>query len=398
MRPLKIALAHAFAWPEVRRGGERLVDELTEYLRKRGHVVDVYLGTLGESRFHHGREGRSYRMRIPWMRMLERYGLGRIEMFGVRALAPLMLHRYDVVHAFTPTAALASIAAGQRTVYTVLGHPTPETLPESRVQRTSLARAVTMSTRVAVLSRSSAEALEAAFSRRPVILPPGVSMARCEPSLKARRGAPRLLFSGDLGNPDKGLATILKAFDELLAKRPKARLGLSGPGSPDRAFREIGTTLERIEPSLDQLGPGFVDEVPQRYRDAHVTVLPSRHEAFGIVLVESLACGTPVIGGTPGGATDILGAEGIGKLVPFGDVPALVTALDECIKLASGAKTPARCRAAAESWDWQEIGPRYEALYAEAAGPRRVPGAALLGSRRARPESREALSAADPSS
>lgn len=397
MTKLNLALVHAYAWPEVRRGGERLVDDLKSYLRSAGHHVDVFCGTKGESRFHPGPQGRDYRLRIPWLRALEGYGLTRLEMFGARALVPMLLHRYDAVHAFTPTGALAAVAAGQPTVYTVIGHPTTATLPDSPIQRRTLAQAVASSSEVAALSRSAATSLEEALGRSPIVLPPGVQMSRFEPELRPRSGPPRFLFSGDLGNPDKGLGVLLSAFERVLVRHPDARLALSGPGRTDRVRREVGAVWDRIEGSIDVLGTGAVEDVPERYRGAHVTVLPSRDEAFGIVLVESLACGTPVIGGERGGAEDIVTSPETGKLVGFRDVEALAGAMDEGAELARDPCTPERCRAHAESWDWTVVGPKYEAVYRSIAGRRRPPGTALWRSGAIRPGARAERSGVRPS-
>lgn len=364
---MKIALVHAFAWPEVRRGGERLVDDLTTYLRGAGHRVDVFTGTRGESQFSIGRHGRTYRLRIPWARGLGRFGLSRVETFGLRALLPLLLHRYDVVHAFTPTAAVAALWMRQRTVYTVIGHPTSDTLPQRRIPRSSLSLAISSSTEVAALSTSSATAIAAAFERSPIVLPPGVPVKGFAPDLNARKGPPRLLYSGDLGNPDKGVPILLEAFGRLLGRHPQARLALSGPGSPDRAFDAVGSLRSEIEGSIDVLGEGSVSDVPERYRTAHVTVLPSRNEAFGIVLVESLACGTPVVACVPGGAEDIVTDEQIGRLVPTENPEALADAIEACIDLAREPATPERCCAHAQTWDWTVIGPRYESVYESVA-------------------------------
>ena len=380
MSSLNVALVHAYAWPEVRRGGERLVDDLTRYLRGRGHRVDAYCGTKAESRFFTGPGGRNYLFHVPSVRALERGGLGHIETFGARAVVPLLLHRYDVVHAFTPTAALASIAAGQPTIYTVIGHPTASSLPRHRFQRSALARAVRLSTEVAVLSRSAQRALEDAFGRRAVILPPGVGTSGFDPDLQPRSGPPCVLFSGDMGNPDKGLDVLVAAFEQVLHKHPDARLQLSGPGTTGRVERSAAASWERIRSAVDVLGTGAVEEIPDRYRSAHVTVLPSRDEAFGIVLVESLACGTPVIGGEPGGAEDIVDPS-VGRLVPHGDVYGLAVAIDECIRMATEEGTAARCDEHARRWDWAAIGTQYEAVYTSVAGRRGLPGLALLGSR-----------------
>ncbi|HYZ91751.1 MAG TPA: glycosyltransferase [Actinomycetota bacterium] len=389
---MKLALVHAFTWPEVRRGGERLLDDLTTYLRGAGHTVDVYSGTQRESQFHTGPDGRTYRLRIPWGRALGRIGLTRIETFAARALTPLLLHRYDAVHAFTPTAALAAVAAGHPTVYTVLGHPSAQALPRRRAQRSALVRAVASATEVAALSSSAADAVTSSFGRRPMVLPPGVFVDRFALNAEPRAGAPRLLFSGDLGNPDKGLVTLLHAFDRVLGAHPDARLALSGPGRADRVMDEIGAARGRIEAAVDVLGTGTVADVPRRYRSAHVTLLPSRDEAFGIVLVESLACGTPVVGGTAGGAEDIVTEDATGRLVVHGDIAGLASAIEDCITLARDPDGARRRRDHAKTWDWSTIGPRYESLYASVAGRRRLPGLGLF-----KRDGRAAPSAARPS-
>jgi glycosyltransferase involved in cell wall biosynthesis len=383
---LKIALVHAYTWPEVRRGGERLVDDLTAYLRGARHTVDVFCGTPGESRFHIGPRGRSYRLRIPWTRSLGTLGLSRVETFGLRALVPLLLHRYDVVHAFTPTAALAGVAARQTTLFTVLGHPTPQGLPEQALQRVTLSQAVARATEVVALSRSATEAIQTTFGRRPIVLQPGVRTEDFVPNLHTRSGPPRLLFSADLGNRHKGLPVLLAAFDRLLVRHPDARLALSGPGRADWALDAM-PARERIEASIDVLGTGGVDDVPERYRSAHVTILPSRDEAFGIVLLESLACGTPVVACAPGGPEDVVVDDAVGRLVPFGDPDALAEGIEACLALAADASTPERCSDHAAAWDWTVIGPLYESVYASLAGRRLRPGARAARSA-ARPSSR----------
>ena len=382
---MKIALVHAFGWPEVRRGGERLVDDLTTYLRGAGHRVDVVVGTRGESQFSIGRHGRTYRLRIPWVRGLGRFGLSRVETFGVRALLPLLVHRYDVVHAFTPTAAIAARWMRQRTVYTVIGHPTSDTLPRRRMPRSSLSSAISASTEVAALSSSAATSIASAFDRTPIVLPPGILVNGFPANHQARTGPARLLYSGDLGNPDKCVPVLLAAFARLLSRHPNARLALSGPGSPERALDAVGSLREQVEGSIDVLGEGSVSDVPQRYRSAHVTVLPSRNEAFGIVLVESLASGTPVVACAPGGAEDIVTDKQVGRLVPPEDPEALAGAIDQCVDLAADPATPERCRAHAQAWDWSLVGPQYESLY-ESVGRRGV-----------RRSARRARSAAPPS-
>jgi glycosyltransferase involved in cell wall biosynthesis len=131
----------------------------------------------------------------------------------------------------------------------------------------------------------------------------------------------------------------------------------------------------------DVLGVGDLDEMPRRYGAANVTVLASINEAFGLVLAESLACGTPVVGSAEGGIPDIVGSAGVGRTAPWADVDGFARALDEVIGLSRDPTTPGRCVEHARHWGWQEtIGPAHERLYEEVVSRRR-----RGRSRRARP-------------
>ncbi|MGH2727683.1 MAG: glycosyltransferase, partial [Actinomycetota bacterium] len=110
------------------------------------------------------------------------------------------------------------------------------------------------------------------------------------------------------------------------------------------------------------MGVGTFEELVDLYGRAWVTVLPSSHEAFGLVLVESLACGTPVVtlsGGPPAElVTPDTGATA------SADAFSLAAALGQAIELARDPRTRDACRAAAEPHDWQRgIVPRMESIY-----------------------------------
>jgi phosphatidyl-myo-inositol alpha-mannosyltransferase len=341
---VRIALVHPFAWPAVRRGGERYLNDLAWYLRDAGHDVDVITGTAS-----------------PKARGRRPFRIGPVETFGLRAFPALLRRRYDVAHALTPSAALAARSAGHRTLFTVLGHPERDVFRGRPWQRRLLSAAMRGAHRVATLSRPAAEQVRAVFGLQATVLPPGVRLDAFTPALEPRAGPVRILFASALDQPQKGLDVLVTAFADLRRDYPDARLVLAGPGDPDRALAQ--TTREAI----DVCGPGSPEDLPNRYRTATVTVLPSRHEAFGLVLVESLATGTPVIGATPGGASDIV-EPSVGRTVPYGDADALAHALRACIDLARDPAVPSRCREHARRWDWStSVGPQHEAVYQEIA-------------------------------
>jgi glycosyltransferase involved in cell wall biosynthesis len=135
----------------------------------------------------------------------------------------------------------------------------------------------------------------------------------------------------------------------------------------------LGPAGDRAFAAVDDLGPGR-EELPARYRGATVTVLPSVHEAFGIVLVESLASGTPVVCSDDGGMVEIVDRPAIGRVAPPRDPDRLAAAVIEAIDLANEPATPPACAEHARRWDWATaVGPAHEEVYARTvSGPRRA--------------------------
>jgi glycosyltransferase involved in cell wall biosynthesis len=140
---------------------------------------------------------------------------------------------------------------------------------------------------------------------------------------------------------EKDLPTLVRAFAEVHGKRPETRLLLAGEGD-DR---------ERVQGLVQQMGLNDVIRLPGRtatplawMRHAAVFVLASRYEGFGNVLVEAMACGTPVVStDCPVGPREILDHGRLGALVPVGDVPAMAQA----IRQALDRPAPAEARKAA---------------------------------------------------
>jgi phosphatidylinositol alpha-mannosyltransferase len=359
-RPVHVVVAHPYAWPDVRRGGERYAADLVGYLRGHGHVVTSIAGTRSRAVASGGDD-----VRLRHLPSIER---GRVRVlppdtFGVRAWPSLVRHRADVVHALVPSAVLAARHAGHRVLFTLLGNPTDEALAGRPQQERLLRAAIRAATEVAALSTPVADQVERRFGRRPVVLAPGVSSARFAPRPRTER--PTILFASALV-PEKGLDVLVAALGPIRQRHPDASLVLAGPGTPPDDIDH---------PAIVVHGQGREEDVPRLMAESHVTVLPSRNEAFGLVLAESLMSGTPVVGTTTGGAADII-EPAVGRCVPFGSVAALADAVGDCLELARDPALAARCRSRARLWGWDEtIGPAHVGLYerVEAAG-RTEPG------------------------
>ena len=361
---LRIALVHPFSWPEVRRGGERYLDDLATYLRGEGHHVEVITGTDGRSELTQRSDGVPvHRLRHPAAGWLGRHGVSKVDAFGVRALPRLLRGRFDLVHALTPSAALASWLTRTPTVYTVLGHPTAAQVGVRRFDATLMRAALRRASASFALSAASAAATVELFGVEVGVLPPGTRLDRFPPSTGGGLGPPRVLFSAAVDDPRKRLDLVLEALGILLERQPDVRLELSGSGDPGPALERVTRNRAAVLAGVDRLGPGLLDDVPLRYREATVTVLPSRDEAFGLVLVESLASGTPVVCTAEGGMPEIVNDARIGRVVRPDDPDALASAIGEAVSLAADPATAARCVAHAQPWGWEAVGARHEAAY-----------------------------------
>ena len=363
-----MALLHPFHWDDVPRGGERYLRDLAWYLAGRGHRVDVIVGTREQARVEDYEGARVEVLRVRLPARLASQGLRVHETFGAHVLPLLLRRRYDVVHALVPAAAIAARLAGQRVVYTFLGHPTPEQF----AHRPKLWRLISAGVRAAqcptAFSDASARAVTAMTGQRCLGLPLGVRLADFPTETSARSGPPRLLFAGFPGERRKGIDLALTALGRVLEVHPEARLLV--PGTPaDRAGAtdELDpVTRDRVLAATDDLGVLPMSAMGDLYRSATVSLLPAVWEAFGVSLVESLASGTPVVCSDDGGMPAIVGDSGVGVVVPPRDAGALAEGLLAAIELARQPGTPARAAARSRQWGWAEsVGPLHERVYAE---------------------------------
>jgi len=129
----------------------------------------------------------------------------------------------------------------------------------------------------------------------------------------------------------KGLDTLVAAMPKVIARVPDAWLVAVG-GGDDR---------ERMKSLARESGAGermvFLDGLTQEelrscYANCEVFALPSKGEGFGLVFLEAMAAGKPVVGGAHGGTTDVVEDGVTGMLVPHGDVERLSNALERLLK------------------------------------------------------------------
>ena len=119
---------------------------------------------------------------------------------------------------------------------------------------------------------------------------------------------------------------------------------------------------------------GFLPEadLPRYYQAADLVVLPSvALEGFGLIMLEALACGTPVVATPEGGAVDVLSPFEPAWLAADATSAMLARTIKSVLASLSGdPKIHERCRAHAMGYAWERIVGRYEALYQPLGGGR----------------------------
>jgi D-inositol-3-phosphate glycosyltransferase len=159
-------------------------------------------------------------------------------------------------------------------------------------------------------------------------------------------------------------------------RRPALRTALCVPiigGEPDRIREQ--DEMVRLQELRERLGIGDIvtflgardqDMLQYYYSAAEMVVMPSDYESFGMVALEAMACGTPVIASDVGGLAFLVQHGRTGYRVPARDPAALAAKIarlltDEGLRRRIGQR--AACWA--ESYAWPRVADRIEALYAE---------------------------------
>ena len=125
----------------------------------------------------------------------------------------------------------------------------------------------------------------------------------------------------------KGVHILLRAFLKCQRRIKDLKLIFVGNG-PLRPYLEKYIKTKNLSNNVKFLGRVSDDDLLRLYNEASVTVLPSiQQETFGLVLIESMACGTPVIATATEGPKDIVSHEVDGFLAPVGDVDKLAEAV-----------------------------------------------------------------------
>lgn len=351
---MKIGIVCPYAW-DVPGGVQAHVRDQAETLMALGHVVSVITPVEDPDALPPYAVDGGRPRAVPYNGSVARLT------FGVKATARVRRWiregEFDVLHVHEPLApslgVLACWAARGPIVATV-----HSSIERSRVLVTGYYLAQT------ALEKISALVAVSEYARRTIVdhlgadavlIPNGV---RVEPFAQARPirswPGPAIGFLGRMDEPRKGLPVLLSAFAAIRRAIPDATLVLVGPGDPEEVLADVPADVRAAITCL-----GRVDEADKAAALASLDVYVAPNtggESFGIVLLEAMAAGAPVVASALDAFVRVLDGGRCGVTFPVGDATALAEAVVELLgdeEERSRLEAAGRRRAAA--YDWKAV-------------------------------------------
>jgi D-inositol-3-phosphate glycosyltransferase len=407
---LRIAMLSVHTCPLAMLGGKETggmnvyVRDLSRVLLQRGHHVDVFTrsqdSTIPREHNSLGQSGRVIHVPAgpehPYSKHLVYDHLPEF-VHGVMIQAEKDGIRYDVLHShYWLSGAVAQVLRERWSIpivhmfhtlgkmkNTVAQRP-DEIEPTRRIQvEGQIVRSADALVAATPIEEEQLVRLYGADAGRIHVISPGVDTERFHPIPKEHAKerialCPEcciILFVGRI-EPLKGVDSLLRAIAHMVETRPDLRQKLHVPiigGDPDRIheademvrLQELREELG-IEDVVTFLGARDQDLLQYYYSAAEMVVMPSDYESFGMVALEAMACGTPVIASDVGGLAFLVKNGRTGYRVPARDPKALAAKMTRLLKN-EGLRRRIGHRAAcwAETYAWSQIANEIEALYHE---------------------------------
>jgi glycosyltransferase involved in cell wall biosynthesis len=220
---------------------------------------------------------------------------------------------------------------------------------------------------VAVSSSMRRRVLQAPHARRVELIENGIDLTRFKAMESPHRDGCLFACASRLV-PGKGLRELVDAFARVASRDADVRLVIAGDG-PERADVEALIARHGIAEHVEMVG--VVHDMPSFWSRADVAVMPSTApESFGMVALEAMAAGRPVVATRNGGADGVVLDGVTGRLVRCGDASALADAMlayafDPAVRRAHAGAGRARCESL---FTIERTAARYARLLAELGG------------------------------
>lgn len=294
---------------------------------------------------------------------------------------------FDVIVGFDLDGCFLPRSGTARRVTSLKGVAADEARFESgraRAELTLLAalegRAARRAGRIVVTSEYCRERAAAAYGlprSRFRLVPEGIDLDAWREGLRRARSEPRggpderppTVLTVARQYPRKDTRSLLEAMPAVRAALPRARLRVVGGGPELPALRRRAADLG-LDESVTFLGEvARREQVLREYAGADVFCLPSLQEGFGIVFLEAMATGLPIVACRAGAVPEVVPDGEVGLLVPPSDPPSLAEALLGVLRapdLAQRLATAGRKRV--ERYDWRRVAERFVSAVAGGVG------------------------------
>ena len=363
-------------WHPLTLGGvQRHVRELSEFLVKMGFEVAI-LTKLGKSVECDDRLNLpviKVDPIVPFQHLIFPPNVNELKRV-IRDFSPDVVH---VHHAFTLTSLLTLRVAEKLGVPRVLtNHSAAGSSPNSMLTLMScrglilLRHFISKANRIISVSRCAAFFIENLLGNgvESLVIPNGVDVSRFHPP-ELEPSDNVVLYVGRLVHR-KGVHVLIKAFSKVVREVPDARLLIVGEGYM-LPFLKLMTWQLGLEGKVEFLGRVSEEKLPGIYRSSRVVVVPSLYrESFGMVALEAMASGRPVVASMVGGLPEVVRDGLSGYLVPPGSEDLLA---ERIIQLLSDGDLAKRMgmfgrRVTVNEYSWGKIASHVANVYREVVG------------------------------
>ncbi len=362
---MKIGIVTPYAYP-MPGGVNDHVGSLYRVLRSRGHDVRIITSSHGLQKASEGdiiRVGKGFS--VPFNGSMGTITLSPTYLAQMRAI--LERERFDVLHYHEPFVPFLSLVTLTLSTSVNVGtfHAFGGLSISYEFGKRMLGHyAGKLHGRIAV-SPAARHFISRYFPGEYTIVPNGVEPGRYQravPIARYRDGVPNILFVGRM-EPRKGLIHLLRAFRKLQRDGVRARLLLVGTGPGEREARRY--VLTRQLEDVEFLGRVSEAQKAQLFKTADIYVSPATgRESFGIVLLEAMSAGAPIICSDIHGYRGVVRRERDGILVEQGNADALAASIRRLIDdPALRAQLSRAGEERAQLFTWERVGQAVEEYY-----------------------------------